>query len=205
MPRRNPQLLIASSNQGKVAEIRALLRDIPVTLLTPGLLNARIQVDETGGTYLENALLKGQAFAEHTGLLTLADDSGLEVDTLKGLPGIQSARFSPKPGATDADRREHLLGQLAGHPRPWTARFRCVVVLVSPDGTTHSFAGQCQGEIIEQERGEGGFGYDPIFYIPELESTMAELSMEQKNRISHRARAIRYARPTLITLIEQAG
>ena len=187
-----------------MAEIRALLRDLPVDLLTPGLVDARIEVDETGETYLENALLKGQAYAEQTGLLTLADDSGLEVDALGGMPGIQSARFSPKPGATDADRRERLLGQLTGHPRPWTARFRCVVALVSPDGTIHSFEGHCQGEIIAQERGEGGFGYDPIFLIPEIGSTMAELSMEQKNQISHRARAVRSARPTLLSMMQQA-
>ena len=196
------RLLIATGNKGKFAEIEHLLSGISADLLNPEMINASIEVRETGSTYLENALLKGKAYARSSGLLTLADDSGLEVATLNGAPGIRSARFSPRPEASDADRRAYLLERLQGFQRPWTAKFRCLVVLVTPQEAAYSFEGECRGEIIPQERGDGGFGYDPIFLIPDLGLTMAELSMEQKNRISHRARAVRSALPAIIKLLD---
>jgi XTP/dITP diphosphohydrolase len=196
------KLLIASNNPGKLVEILDLLKDLPLELLTPDQLGLDLQVDEVGETYAENAALKGRAFAQRSGLLTLADDSGLEVDALNGAPGLHSARYVNQPGATDGDRRQALLKNLEGMPRPWTARFRCVIALARPDGWLRFEEGICPGEIIPEERGQGGFGYDPIFYIPELQQTMAELDMERKNRLSHRGRAVLAARPTLARLLE---
>jgi XTP/dITP diphosphohydrolase len=123
------------------------------------------------------------------------------VDALGGLPGIRSKRFSEKPGATDADRRLYLLQRLRDHPRPWTARFRCTVALATPQGELYFAQGECPGEIIPDERGHNGFGYDPIFLLPDLGQTMAELSTELKNRLSHRARAIQAVKPVLTKLI----
>ncbi len=204
------KLLIATNNQGKLLEIQALLNDLNVEILTPAQIGLNLEVDETGQTYTENATLKGITFAQASGLLTLADDSGLEVQALNGLPGVISARFAPIANATDADRRAYLLQRLDGKPRPWPARFRCIVALVvpgynDPSGSPASglryAEGICLGEIIPTERGENGFGYDPIFLLPELGRTMAELTMEEKNRLSHRARAIRAALPILIEMI----
>lgn len=189
------KLLLASNNQGKVVELQALLDDLGIDLLTPAQLGIELDVEESGQTYLENAVLKGRAFALASGLLTMADDSGLEVDALNGKPGLYSARFAPQPGATDADRRAYLLECLAGKSRPWLARFRCVIVLVTPDGQVYHTEGICPGEIIPQERGQNGFGYDPIFLLPGLGRTMAELSREEKNILSHRARAVIAVRP----------
>jgi len=121
------------------------------------------------------------------------------------LPGIRSARFSTKPGATDADRRAFLLQRLKPYPPPWQARFRCTVAIATPQGELHLAEGECPGEIIPVERGDNGFGYDPIFLLTELGLTMAELSTEEKNRLSHRARAIQAARPLLTKLITSAG
>ncbi|MBN2550899.1 MAG: RdgB/HAM1 family non-canonical purine NTP pyrophosphatase [Anaerolineales bacterium] len=191
------KLLLASNNPGKLIEIQALLQDLEVELVTPALLGLELTVEENGQTYAENAALKGLAFARLSGMLTLADDSGLEVDALDGLPGLHSARFSPKPGASDADRRRYLLERLEGTPPPWPARFRCLIALVTPAGVVRSTEGVCSGEIISQERGQNGFGYDPIFLIPQLGRTMAELSMDEKNQLSHRARAVLAARPYL--------
>jgi len=195
------KLLIASNNQGKLLEIKALLVDMDVELLTPVQLRINIEVDEVGKTYAENAALKGRAFARASGLLTLADDTGLEVDALTGLPGLRSARFAPQSDATDADRRAYLLERLQGMPRPWLARFRCTVAIVAPSGKARFTEGVCEGEITPQESGRHGFGYDPIFMVSALNRTLAELSMEEKNRISHRARAVRAARPILEDLL----
>ena len=204
------KLLIATHNKGKSLEIQALLHDINVELLTPSQISLNLEVNETGKTYTENAALKGVAFARASGLLTLADDSGLEVQALDGLPGIISARFAPMPDATDADRRAYLLMRLQGKPRPWLARFRCVVAIVRPGLNSVSdpsvpdlrfTEGICPGEIIPTERGQNGFGYDPIFLLPEIGRTMAELTMEEKNRLSHRARALQAALPILIDMI----
>ena len=192
------RLLLASNNRGKLVEIKDLLKDLDIDLVMPSQLGLTLKVKETGQSYAENSTLKGQAFSQSTGLLTLADDSGLEVEALHGLPGIRSARFAPQPDATDADRRAYLLLQLQTKPHPWHAKFCCVVALVSPDGHTDFAQGECPGEIISQERGHFGFGYDPIFFVPSMGKTMAELSMAEKNQISHRARAIKSIIPLLV-------
>jgi XTP/dITP diphosphohydrolase len=196
-----PRLLLATNNQGKLKEIQELLVDLSLELLIPTQLGLYLEVEESGNTYAENAALKGAAFARLSGLLTLADDSGLEVDALGGLPGIRSARFSSKPGASDSDRREYLLSILRGKRRPWWAKFRCVIALATPDGMVRFAEGICPGEIIAEERGKNGFGYDPIFLIPALGRTMAELEMEEKNRQSHRARAVMAARRLIIEMV----
>jgi len=194
-------LLLASTNPGKLREMRALLKDLKVRLLSPKDLSLAIEVEETGATYAENAARKARAFSLRSGLVSLADDSGLEVDALGGAPGLYSARYAPHPGATDADRRAYLLQQLQDQPRPWSARFRCTVAIALPSGEVHFTEGVCPGEIIPEERGRGGFGYDPVFLIPSLNKTMAELSLQEKNKISHRALAVRAAIPLLKELI----
>lgn len=198
------KLLVASGNRGKIKEIKALLAGMSIELVTPGGIGLEVRVEEVGKTYAQNAAIKARVYAHASNLLTLADDSGLEVDALGGLPGIRSARFSPLPGATDADRRGLLLKELIPYPRPWSAHFCCVVALVTPRGIQHLAEGVCTGEIIPHERGTSGFGYDPIFFIPELGRTMAELSMPEKNRLSHRARAVSAALPSLEVFLQEA-
>jgi XTP/dITP diphosphohydrolase len=195
-------LLIASSNAGKLREFQTILQDLGVRLVLPADIGVQIQVEEDGTTYYENALKKALAYCAVSGLITIADDSGLEVDALEGAPGLHSARYSPKPGATDADRRQYLLQQLANHPPPWLAHFHCNLIVALPDGEHHTFEGNCYGEIIPQERGEHGFGYDPIFLLPDRNLTMAELPEEEKNRISHRGRATLNALPTLKKILK---
>ncbi len=193
-------ILLASTNRGKLIEIQDILKEYPFKLLTPDMLSLELEVEETGSTYRENAVLKAQAYARRSGLISLGDDTGLEVEALDGQPGIHSARFVPRRGARDADRRALLLQKLAGIPRPWAAHFVCVVAVAEPDGVLHTFEGACIGEIIPEERGEHGFGYDAIFWMAEHGCTMAELDMEVKNQISHRARAVRAAVPILLNL-----
>jgi XTP/dITP diphosphohydrolase len=196
------QLLVATRNPGKVHEIQSLLEGLKTSLVTPDMLGISIKVEETGDSYEENAALKAKAYARLSNLVTLADDSGLEVDALDGLPGIRSARFSPLPDATDADRRTYLLDLLRGYPRPWTAHFHCTVAIGTPGDRLFYAQGNCPGEIISTERGTNGFGYDPIFLIPAAGLTMAELSMAEKNQLSHRARAVKAALPVLRTLLK---
>jgi XTP/dITP diphosphohydrolase len=196
------KILVATHNLGKLEEIWALLSDLPAELVAPGHLNLDLAVGETGATYSENAALKAVAYAKASGLITLGDDSGLEVDALDGLPGLRSARFAPWTGASDADRRALLLERLQSKTPPWTARFRCIVAVATPTGETRFVQGICPGVIISEERGENGFGYDPIFLIPELGKTMAELDMEEKNRLSHRGRAVRAAYPILLQMVK---
>lgn len=190
-------LLLATSNQGKLTELRALLDGLNLSLTTPLELGIELDVPETGATYRENASIKALAYTRATGLIVIADDSGLEVEALKGAPGVRSARFSPKMGATDRDRRAYLLERLAGFPRPWHARFICLAVVATPQEELYSTEGICPGEIIPAERGGGGFGYDPIFFLPELQQTMAELDIHTKNTISHRGRAVAAMHPLL--------
>lgn len=192
-----PSLLLATNNKGKVAEIKALLAKLDLHLLTPADVGLSLEVPEDGQTYAENATKKALAFAQASGMISLGDDSGLEVDALAGQPGLHSHRFCPIPNATDADRRNYLLELLRGKPRPWTARFRATVAVATPAGKVKLATGQCEGEIIPEERGTNGFGYDPIFLVSEMEHTMAELSMEEKNRLSHRAHAVQGAIPIL--------
>jgi XTP/dITP diphosphohydrolase len=191
------KLLIATNNKGKMEEMQALLSGLDLELLTPEELGVDLRVNEDGTTYAENAEKKAVAFARITDMISLADDSGLEVEALGGAPGIYSARYTGKQSASDAERRAFLLRNLDGKPRPWLARFRAAIAIAVPRGSVQVIEGQCPGEIIPEERGSGGFGYDPIFFIPELGRTMAELDMQEKNRISHRARAVLKARPIL--------
>jgi len=182
-------LLIATTNKGKQTELLALFKDSRLLLRTPEDIRISLHVKETGSTYAENALLKSSAFCTSSGLPALADDTGLEVDALGGAPGLYSARFSPKPNASDRDRRALLLSKLNGHPQPWTARFVCAMALVLPDGRVFSSLGICAGEIIRKECGDSGFGYDRIFLCAGNGRTMAELDTEEKNSISHRGQA----------------
>lgn len=198
-----PALLLATTNPGKIVEFEHLLRDLDVQLLTPRALQLNLKVEETGTTYLENARLKAEAYARQAKTLALADDSGLEVEVLHGAPGLYSARFAASPNPTDADRRAHLLEQLASYPPPWHARFRCFIVLAAPDGQIWSAEGICPGQIVRKPRGAGGFGYDPIFQVEGYPLTMAELSLEQKNRLSHRARAVAKLRPLLVDILKR--
>lgn len=193
-------LLLATNNKGKVREYKSLLQGIPQKLVTPEEAGIVLDVDETGGSLEENARLKATAFAEKSNLLTLADDSGLEVDALGGEPGPLSARYAGE-GASDKQRVDYLLSRLKDIP--WekrTARFRCVIAIARPQGEVILCNGECRGFIAFEPRGEKGFGYDPIFYLPDLDKTMAELPLEIKNRISHRGQAARKAVEVLKTL-----
>jgi XTP/dITP diphosphohydrolase len=193
------RLLIATNNKGKIKELRDLLKDTGIELVTPAQINLDLDVDEDGATYAENAAKKAIAFAQASGLVSLADDSGLEVDALDGAPGLYSARYGSSNGGklSDAGRRAFLIQNLQGKPRPWTARFHATIAVATPDGEIHLAEGFCEGQIIPEERGTGGFGYDPIFLLSELGKTMAELTMEEKNRLSHRARAVMNANRVL--------
>ena len=197
------QLLIATNNKGKIKELQDLLKDTGIQLVTPQQIGIDLDVIEDGGTYAENAAKKAIAFAGSSGLISLADDSGLEVDALNGAPGLYSARYGSPDGGklSDAERRAFLIRNLQDRPRPWTARFHATIAVAVPNGETHLAEGFCEGEIIPEERGTGGFGYDPIFLLSELGKTMAELSMKEKNRLSHRARAVMNARGILEMLL----
>ena len=189
-----PKLLLATNNTGKVQEYRSLLQDIPFELVTPGEMGIEMDVDETGTTYQENARLKACALARTSGLLTLADDSGLEVDALHGEPGVMSARYAGE-NASSTERTNYLLAKLKDVPREKrTARFYCVIAIARPDGNVDFCDGECKGMITLEPGGDSGFGYDPIFYVTELGKTMAELPSEVKNKISHRGKAAQKAR-----------
>ena len=190
------KLLIATHNAGKLAELRALLRDAPFALLSLSDVGIELDVEETGSTLEENAALKATTYARLADLPTLADDSGLEVDALGGAPGVHSARYAG-PDATDADRIARLLDNLAPHPQPWAARFRCVIAIAEPDGSIEWHTGACEGVIISNPRGDNGFGYDPVFFMLEHNRTMAELTDAEKNAASHRGIAARKAADAL--------
>ncbi len=210
-----PHLLIATNNQGKAEEIQAALCDLDIELVLPKDIGLELDVEEDGQTYAENATKKALAFSQASGLTSLADDSGLEVDALGGKPGLHSNRFGPLllspfskkmgggggPGRTDASRRTYLLGQLNGKSRPWAAKFRATVAIASPERGVKLVEGICPGEIIPEERGTGGFGYDPIFLVAGSNKTMAELEMNEKNRLSHRGQALRKAIPILVEIL----
>ena len=192
-----PKLLLASANPGKIAEYRLLLSSLDYQILTlaeQGILESAI---ESGSSYEENARLKATTYAKLSQLITIADDSGLEVDAMDGEPGIRSARFAGKD-ATDADKVKILLDRLDGVP--WekrTAHFKCVIAIVTPGGQIELCYGECHGIIAFEAKGENGFGYDPIFYLPQMAKTVAELPLEIKNQISHRAQAAYKARQVL--------
>ncbi len=192
------KVLIATTNKGKRKEFSSLLTSVNFELVFPDEIGISLEVAETGSTYTENALLKAHTLCKASGLITLADDTGLEVLALGSRPGLHSARYAAETAKSDPDRRAHLLQELASHPRPWLARFMCVVALAHPGGETATFEGSVSGEIIPQERGEHGFGYDRIFYIPAAQKTMAELTLDEKNDFSHRAMAVNLSIPHLL-------
>ena len=183
------KLLLATNNQAKVREYKSLLQDIHYEVVTPAEQDISIVVEEVGENLEENAILKAAAFAAKSQLVSLADDSGLEVDALGGEPGRLSARYAGE-GASDINRINYLLARL--RDVPWekrTARFRCVIAIATPDGGVDLCSGECQGVITFVPRGDHGFGYDPVFYLTELDKTMAELPLALKNQISHRGQA----------------
>jgi XTP/dITP diphosphohydrolase len=197
---RRRKLLLATNNQGKAREYRSLLHGIPFDIVLPADENITAEVEETGTSYEENASLKATTSARLSSLLTLGDDSGLEVDALGGEPGIRSARYAGA-GASDIDRNNYLLEKLKDVPEnKRTARFVCIIAIAIPNGKNTLFRGECRGLITNAPRGKEGHGYDPVFYVPELEKTMAELTMEEKNRVSHRARAAEKARAFLMRI-----
>jgi len=180
------KLLIATTNAGKLAELKALLADSALVLTDLGEVGLELDVEEDGPDYDAIARDKARRYAAASGLWAVADDTGLEVDALDGAPGV----FSARQAGDDRARRAKLLERLAGVPRPWKARFRCAVALASPQGVALIGRGACEGEVISQERGQHGFGYDPIFLVAGTGRTMAELPLEEKNHLSHRARAV---------------
>ena len=183
------KLLLATNNQAKVREYRSLLQNLPYELVTLAEQDITTIVDEVGESLEENARLKATVLAVESQLLVLADDSGLEVDALGGEPGRLSARYAGE-NASDKDRVNYLLLRLKDVPQERrSARFRCVIAITIPDGEVEFCSGECQGLITFEPRGEQGFGYDPIFYLPELDKTMAELPLEIKNQVSHRGQA----------------
>lgn len=193
-----PRLLIATHNKGKLGEYIDILSERWSNLLTLNEAGIVEDVPETGSTFLENAILKAVAYSRQANLYTLADDSGLEVDALGGRPGVLTARYGG-PGLSAADRYRLLLGALTAVPEGQRgARFRCAIVLAGPDGTILGTAeGVCEGVIAPAPSGIGGFGYDPIFYLPDYGLTTAELPAVEKHRISHRGRAVQAIRPLL--------
>ncbi len=196
------RLLIATHNKGKVREYKKLLSDLPLEITYLDELGVEEEIEETGSTFEENARIKALGYARLTGMLTWADDSGLEVDALGGRPGVHSARYAGQ-GASDEDRYRKLLAEMEDVPdEDRTARFRSVVAIATPEGKVWTTSGKCEGVIAREPKGHFGFGYDPIFHLPELGKRMAELTPEQKNQISHRGEASRKAKKLLKELLE---
>jgi len=194
---RHNKLLLATNNKAKVREYKSLLQGLPYEVVTLAERSITTVVDEAGESLEENARLKATALAAESQLLSLADDSGLEVDALGGEPGPLSARYAGED-ASDIERINYLLARLKDVPEEKrTARFRCVVAIATPDEEVETCSGECRGFITLAPRGEQGFGYDPVFYLPELGKTMAELPLELKNQVSHRGQAARKARELL--------
>lgn len=181
-------IVIATGNKGKLAEFTAILKDRFDNILSLSDFDNIPKIEETGATFRENALIKAKTVSNFLGLDTIADDSGLVVDALDGDPGIYSARYSGED-ATDEKNNEKLLCALKGVENR-QARFICSIAYYKTSGETHFFDGECNGIILDEKRGEKGFGYDPVFYLPEHKKTMAEIDSEIKNKISHRAKAI---------------
>lgn len=194
------RLLIATTNRGKRDELSALLKGLPFAIVTPADLDMNLEVDETGTSYDENAIIKAELFCKVSGLVTLADDTGLEVDALDGRPGLHSARYVEALNATDADRRAKLLRELAPKPHPWKAHFHCSVAVAHPTLDTKVFEGNAHGQIVAKERGEFGFGYDSLMVLDGVGKTLAEMQMDEKNLYSHRSVAVRAAIPYLMEI-----
>lgn len=191
--------VLASKNQHKLQEMSAILNKYGIELKLQSEMNVDIDVEETGTTFMENAFLKAEAVMQATGLPAIADDSGLEVDALGGEPGIYSARYGGDACTNDVERYKFLLKNLQQVPEDKrTGRFVCVIAAVFPDGKRISAYGCCEGIITCEPSGAGGFGYDPVFYVPEEGCTFSEMSAERKNEISHRANALRVFQEKLI-------
>ena len=185
------KILIATTNQGKVQEIRNLVKGLPALFLSLSEVPDIPEVLEDGATFEENALKKAREMAYSTGIVTLADDSGLCVDALDGRPGVHSARYAGED-ASDEEKYLRVLEEMQDVPdSERSARFVCAVALVAPDGEEKLFRGVCEGRITREPRGSSGFGYDPIFYFEEAGCTFAQMDQESKNRVSHRGRALR--------------
>ncbi len=182
------KILLATTNRGKIAELRALLAELNLEIIGLDQLPQRLDVEEDGETFLDNALLKARAYAQLSDLPTIADDSGLCVQALDGRPGVHSARYAG-PGANDAANNAKLLREME-RQTDRRAKFVCVSVCVLPSGETIEATGECAGEILPELRGTAGFGYDPLFFHPPSGKTFAELSAAEKNRISHRAQSL---------------
>jgi len=198
-----PKLLVATHNQGKVREYRELLAVLPLEVTYLDAEGITLDIAETGQIFAENARLKAETYSRVSGLWTWADDSGLAVDALGGAPGVYSARYAGE-GASDADRYRKLLDALIGVP--WarrTARFCCTVALATPNGASRTADGACEGIIAFGPAGSNGFGYDPVFYLPDRGITMAQLPAEVKNAISHRGRAARAAQEILAAMLRE--
>ena len=194
--------MIATTSAGKLGEWQNLLTDVPLKLLTLRDVGIDFEVDETGATFAANARLKAEAYGRASGLLTLAEDSGLSVAALGGGPGVLSARWE---GEDYAHKNQLLVRLLEGKHGPERAcAYVCVVIVRHPEGQTWQVRGECRGQIAHAPAGRGGFGYDPIFYVPRLRQTLAEIPIHEKDRISHRGRAARRVRPILCQLLEAA-
>lgn len=186
------KVILASQNRHKLYEIQTILSRYGMEVILQSDLNLDIEVDETGTTFEENSMLKAKAVMEATGLPAVADDSGLCVDVLGGAPGVYSARYGGPEYVTDLDRLNLLLHEMRGiRSEERTARYVCVITLLMPDGEAIVTRGTCEGMILSEPHGTGGFGYDPIFYIPKEGMTFAEMGIERKNQISHRANALK--------------
>jgi XTP/dITP diphosphohydrolase len=197
---RRAHVLLGTTSSGKIREWQNLLADLPVELITLGDAGIDFDVEETGATYAENALLKAEAYGSACNLLTLTEDAGLSVDALGGAPGVQSARWE---GQDYAHKNAVLIRLLEGkHGTERACRYVCEVVVRHPDGRRWQVHGEVRGQIAMQPAGDGGFGYDPIFYVPRLRQTLAQVPIDKKDRISHRGRAARRIRPILGQLIE---
>jgi XTP/dITP diphosphohydrolase len=197
------KIILATQNQGKIKELQELLMDEDIIVLSLSDIPDWEDVEENGATFAENAAIKARETVRRTGLVALADDSGLEVDALNGAPGVHSARFAgePKDDERNNDKLLHLLEKIPQDKR--TARFRCALVVATPSGKEYLTEGTVEGQILTERRGTDGFGYDPIFYLPEYARTMAELNLTEKNRLSHRAQAFRKVIPILKSLKDE--
>jgi len=199
------KIVIATKNSHKAWEIYTMLKDLGIDIEDLDCHPRVSMPEEDQSTFKGNALKKAKAVAEQTRLPALADDSGLEVDALSGRPGIFSARYSGE-NATDADNNKKLLKELKGIPfQKRSAHYTCVIAFVDPSGYEATFQGRCDGIIALEEKGEGGFGYDPLFYLPRYKKTMAELTADEKNRISHRAKALVRLRKHLSAIPRDSG
>lgn len=182
------RLILATSNKGKLKEVKEILPEYDI--VTMGEMGINEDIEENGTTFEENAYIKAKFIADRLNAVTIADDSGLEVDYLDGAPGIYSARFAGE-GASDKERNEKLLSLLKDVPfEKRTARYVCAIAIVFPDGEKHIFKQTCEGYILDEEVGNGGFGYDPLFYFPEFKTTLANVPLDVKNTVSHRSKAL---------------